>query len=216
MSHLISAVALAQQGADCIFDCTFMLADPDQGRLQFDRGHIPGASYVDLNCDLSISPDHRGRHPMPESEEFAQRVRSWGVNQQSKVVCYDQDTGAFAARLWWMLRWLGHHDVYLLDGGRAAWEGAGFDLTTDTVRPEEGNFVPGPPLTRCAMLVSCPTAVECCSMLAMSVASRVLKTQLIRWQDTFPVRFAQPLPAISRVGNFFLQRHCVSALRRSE
>ena len=60
---------------------------------------------------------------MPEREEFAQRVRSWGVNQQSKVVCYDQDTGAFAARLWWMLRWLGHHEVYLLDGGRAAWEG---------------------------------------------------------------------------------------------
>lgn len=148
MSHLISADALARQGADCIFDCTFMLADPNQGRLQFDRGHIPGATYVDLNRDLSVSPDHRGRHPMPEREEFAQRVRSWGVNQQSKVVCYDQDAGAFAARLWWMLRWLGHHEVYLLDGGRVAWEGAGFDITTDMVRPEEGNFVLGPPLTR--------------------------------------------------------------------
>ena len=148
MGHLIAADALAQQGADCIFDCTFLLTDPDQGRLQFARGHIPGASYVDLNRDLSVSPDHRGRHPLPEREKFARRVRSWGVNQQSKVVCYDQDVGAFAARLWWMLRWLGHREVYLLDGGRAAWESAGFDLTKDTVLPEEGDFVEGSPLTR--------------------------------------------------------------------
>jgi len=148
MRHLISADTLAQQGADCIFDCTFSLLAPDEGKSQFERGHIPGASYVDLNRDLSVSPDHRGRHPMPEREEFARRVRSWGVNKESMVVCYDQDTGAFAARLWWMLRWLGHSEVYLLDGGRAAWERAGFDLSTDTVLPEEGNFVMRPPLTR--------------------------------------------------------------------
>ena len=66
MSHLITADVLAQQGADCIFDCTFLLTDPDQGRLQYARGHIPGASYVDLNRDLIVSPDHRGRHPLPE------------------------------------------------------------------------------------------------------------------------------------------------------
>ena len=82
MGHLIAADALAQLGADCIFDCTFLLTDPDQGRLQYARGHIPGASYVDLNRDLSVSPDHRGRHPLPEREKFARRVRSWGVNQQ--------------------------------------------------------------------------------------------------------------------------------------
>ena len=126
MTYLISAESLADQGADCLFDCSFSLADAEAGRALFERGHIPGAVYVDLNLDLSEPPDHRGRHPMPDRETFAQRMRAVGVNQDSKIVCYDQDAGAFAARLWWMLRWLGHGSVYLLDGGRAAWEQGGW------------------------------------------------------------------------------------------
>ena len=148
MTYLISAESLADEGADCLFDCSFSLADAQAGRAQFEQGHIPDAVYVDLNRDLSEPPDHRGRHPMPDRETFAQRVRALGVNQDSKIVCYDQDAGAFAARLWWMLRWLGHSEVYLLDGGRAAWEQAGLALTTDISEPEVGNFEATEPLTR--------------------------------------------------------------------
>ena len=79
MTYLISAESLADEGADCIFDCSFSLADAQAGRAQFQQGHIPGAVYVDLNRDLSEPPDHRGRHPMPDRLTFTQRVRALGV-----------------------------------------------------------------------------------------------------------------------------------------
>ena len=102
MGQLISLEALSSHGADCIFDCGFSLSDADLGRHWFESGHIDGALYVDLNHDLSDPADHRGRHPLPDPEVFAERVRSWGVNQHAKIVCYDQNAGAFAARLWWL------------------------------------------------------------------------------------------------------------------
>ena len=84
MTYLISAESLADEGADCIFDCSFSLADALAGRAQFEQGHIPGALYVDLNRDLSEPPDHRGRHPMPDRGTFAQRVCALGVIKTQK------------------------------------------------------------------------------------------------------------------------------------
>ena len=158
MGQLISVEALSNHGADCIFDCGFSLSDADLGRQWFESGHIDGALYVDLNHDLSDPADHRGRHPLPDPELFAERVRSWGVNQHAKIVCYDQNAGAFAARLWWMLRWLGHGEVYLLDGGRAAWEHAGLPLTTQVQSTPQGNFTAKVPLTRTCNASELPDA----------------------------------------------------------
>lgn len=118
---LIDAEQLAQALDDPrlkLFDCRFDLAAPASGREAYGRGHLPGAIYADLNRDLAAPVTAAsGRHPLPEPESFARRLRDWGVQSNSRVVVYDADTGMYAARLWWMLRWLGHDDVAVLDGG---------------------------------------------------------------------------------------------------
>ena len=147
MNPLISAEELATKLEQVlVFDCRAQADGPDRGRQ--DSGHIPGALHADLDRDLSSQPGQRGRHPLPEREYLAQRFRTWGVNRDSPLVCYDQNSGAFAARFWWLARWLGHGKVRLLDGGLDAWVSAGQDIE---VAPQErlpGNFTAGEPLTR--------------------------------------------------------------------
>jgi thiosulfate/3-mercaptopyruvate sulfurtransferase len=105
-----------------IIDCRFDLMKPEAGRQDFLRAHIPGARYADLNRDLSAPVTARtGRHPLPAPEAFAGRLAQLGIANDSQVVAYDEASGAFAARLWWMLRWLGHDAVAVLDGGFQAW-----------------------------------------------------------------------------------------------
>jgi thiosulfate/3-mercaptopyruvate sulfurtransferase len=105
-----------------ILDCRFDLGRPDWGRERYAAGHIPSALYADLNRDLSgpVGPG-TGRHPLPTAAEFARTLGRWGLSSASEVVCYDQGNGAFASRLWWMLRAVGHASVRVLDGGYAAW-----------------------------------------------------------------------------------------------
>lgn len=118
-----------------ILDCRFALDDPAQGQRQYAEGHLPGAHFADLERDLSgpIQPGVTGRHPLPDPDRLAQTLRHWGLDDDSQVVLYDDGPGAFAARAWWLLAWLGKRDgVYLLDGGFAAWRDAGLPLQRET------------------------------------------------------------------------------------
>ena len=133
-----------------ILDCRFSLTDEDAGRRAWEAGHIPTAQHADLNRQLSgpIIPGQTGRHPLPAREVFLQQVRDWGVKNHSQVIAYDDNHGAFAARLWWMLRWLGHEHCALLDGGLDAWVAAGHPLTTESREVASSKFEAATPLTR--------------------------------------------------------------------
>jgi len=110
-------------------DCRFDLARPDWGAEVWAAGHIPGALYAHLDRDLSgPRTSANGRHPLPEPAALAATFSRFGIDAGVQVVAYDQGPGAFAARLWWLLRWLGHSRVALLDGGLAAWQRAGLPL----------------------------------------------------------------------------------------
>jgi thiosulfate/3-mercaptopyruvate sulfurtransferase len=145
---LIQAEELArrlEEPALHIFDCRFDLVRPDAGRESYAAGHIPGARYADLNRDLSAPPTATsGRHPLPAPVDFEARLRAFGVNVDSTIVAYDEGNAMYASRLWWMLRWLGHDEVCVLDGGLRRWLDLG--LPTDAVVPEHrsGNFVARP------------------------------------------------------------------------
>lgn len=131
-----------------IVDCRFQLGDAGAGRRMYAQGHIPGARYAHLDDDLSspITPTS-GRHPLPAPEEMAARLRAWGVNADTQVVCYDDAGGAIAGRLWWLLRWLGHSAAALLDGGIQAWQEAGGQLESVAPDIRPGNFVARPNAT---------------------------------------------------------------------
>jgi thiosulfate/3-mercaptopyruvate sulfurtransferase len=128
-----------------IFDCRFDLARPDAGRESYGAGHIPGAVYADLNRDLSAPQTATsGRHPLPAPDVFEARLRACGVNRDSVVVACDDGNAMYASRLWWMLRWLGHDEVHVLDGGLRRWTALG--LPTDRVVPARrpGDFLAHP------------------------------------------------------------------------
>jgi thiosulfate/3-mercaptopyruvate sulfurtransferase len=141
---LVGARELAQHLHDArwrIYDCRHDLANPLHGRGAFARGHIPGARFLHLDDDLSGHKDGRnGRHPLPPAHEFAVRMTATGMRNDAQVVVYDDAGGAFAARLWWLLRWLGHEQVAVLDGGIAAWKRAGGPLATGPSLDEGGHF----------------------------------------------------------------------------
>ncbi len=127
-----------------IVDCRFSLAQPQLGQQQYQASHIPGAYYLNLNQDLS-SPvqKHGGRHPLPNADEFAQKLSAMGVNWgQTLVVAYDDSRFAFAARLWWLLRYLGHEQVAVLNGGFTAWLEAGYGVTDEISTPRMATFIP--------------------------------------------------------------------------
>jgi thiosulfate/3-mercaptopyruvate sulfurtransferase len=109
-----------------VVDCRFALTDASAGRAAYERGHIPGARYAHLDDDLARQPTAaEGRHPLPDAEGFAATLGAWGIERDSTIVAYDDASGAIAARLWWLLRWLGHERCAVLDGGFASWEDAG-------------------------------------------------------------------------------------------
>ena len=119
----ISADELAEHLDDpdwAVFDCRFYLSDPKQGEKIYEEGHIPGAQYADLDEDLaSPKTPETGRHPLPDPKRFMEWLGDSGVDNTVQVVAYDDSGGATASRLWWLLRWLGHDAVAVLDGGRA-------------------------------------------------------------------------------------------------
>lgn len=118
-----------------IADCRWYLTEPERGRVEYGAGHIPGAAYFSLDDELSAA-DGPGRHPLPNRDAFAATLGRRGINNDSLVVAYDDQTGAIAARLWWMLGNVGHVNVAVLDGGLAAWREKGGILNDDSpVRP---------------------------------------------------------------------------------
>ena len=122
-----------------VIDCRFDLRNPEGGRRAYVAGHIPGARYADLNQDLSapIRPDS-GRHPLPAPQVFAATLDRLGIGNATQVIAYDDAGGSFAARLWWMLRWLGHRSVAVLDGGIQAWMAVGgLEAGPEAPLPEE-------------------------------------------------------------------------------
>jgi thiosulfate/3-mercaptopyruvate sulfurtransferase len=126
-----------------IVDCRFSLADPRLGYRQYLEGHIPGAYYLDLNQDLAspVQP-HGGRHPLPEISTLAAKLSQMGVTAETLVVAYDDSRFAFAARLWWLLRYMGHDRIAILDGGFSAYQAAGLPTTQAIPAQRSGAFVP--------------------------------------------------------------------------
>ncbi|MGE1155645.1 sulfurtransferase [Pseudomonas kitaguniensis] len=150
LAQLISPQQLnerQQLGALVILDCRFALEDTDYGRCSYAEGHIEGAQYADLERHLSgpVTKGVTGRHPLPAAGALVQQLRAWGVNADTDVVLYDDGPGAFAARAWWLLAWLGKREgVFVLDGGLKAWHSAGFPLSLDAPVVEPGSFTGKP------------------------------------------------------------------------
>ena len=150
IAQLISPQALEQRRSQpglVILDCRFALEDPDYGQRSYAEGHIAGASFADLERDLSgpVTKGVTGRHPLPESGALIERLKAWGIDNDSDVVLYDDGPGAYAARAWWLLAWLGKRDgVYILDGGLKAWHAAGLPLSLDPSQNGRGTFSGAP------------------------------------------------------------------------
>ncbi|MED1205352.1 sulfurtransferase [Heyndrickxia acidicola] len=115
-----------------IADCRFALSDSLLGQKLYNEVHIPGAIHFDLERDLSGKvTEHGGRHPLPDTEIIKEKLERAGINNKSTVIAYDSGEGSFAARLWWILRYLGHDKVYVLDGGFKEWQNKNFAVTKD-------------------------------------------------------------------------------------
>jgi thiosulfate/3-mercaptopyruvate sulfurtransferase len=128
-----------------IVDCRFDLAKPDWGLSSYREAHIPGAGYAHLDRDLAgpITP-RTGRHPLPDITEMANRLGSWGIGQHIQVVVYDTAGGAFAGRLWWLLRFLGHPQVAVLDGGFQKWQRESRPVVSGSESRSPASFMPRP------------------------------------------------------------------------
>lgn len=139
-SQQLAALLLKGQAA-ALLDCRFDLAAPDSGEASYLAGHLPDAQYLHLDRDLSgAKTGFNGRHPLPDRDALASRLRQLGVQHGQQVVVYDAQGGMFAARVWWLLRWLGHSAVAVLDGGLSAWQVAGHTLQIQTTPPAPGSF----------------------------------------------------------------------------
>lgn len=145
---LVEPALLAQRLADpswAVIDCRFDLSKPDWGREAYASAHIPGALYAHLDHDLSgpVTPAS-GRHPLPDAAVLAANLGRFGIDEHVQVAVYDQGPGAYAARLWWLLRWLGHRRVAVLDGGLAAWQRCGLPLSSACTGRPARSFVARP------------------------------------------------------------------------
>ena len=150
IAQLITPQQLAaqlEQPSLVILDCRFALEDSDYGQRSYAEGHIAGAHFADLERDLSsqVIKGVTGRHPLPEPERLLERLQQWGINADSNVVLYDDGPGAYAARAWWLLAWLGKRSgVAILDGGLKAWHGAGLPLSLDAPHTSAGHLLGKP------------------------------------------------------------------------
>ncbi len=124
-----------------IVDCRFSLADPEKGRKEYLAEHIPGAMFFDLEKDLSgLVREHGGRHPLPPLEDFLSKLEHAGIDENNTVIAYDGGEGAFAARFWWMLKYLGHEKVFVLNGGFKQWKEANDPVTVNIPAYEKTVF----------------------------------------------------------------------------
>jgi thiosulfate/3-mercaptopyruvate sulfurtransferase len=149
-AEALSDLAQQPRNGVLILDCSFDLADPQRGRALYANAHIPGAIYVDVEAVLSgKKTGSNGRHPLPAREAFASHIAQLGADNDTQVVVYDRSEGMFAARAWWMFRWIGHQAVAVLDGGFDSWTRAGYRVqaTVPANRPK-GSFSLREPLVR--------------------------------------------------------------------
>ena len=159
VGHLIDCAKLAPHLHDAdwrVVDCRFDLADVEKGERGFHEGHIPEACYAHLDRDLSgpVTAE-TGRHPLPDPKRLCAWLRRQGINNATQVIAYDDSGGTMAVRLWWLLRWLGHTRVAVLDGGLQAWLAAGLPLTSKpTPTAMRGTFTGAPDGTK---LIDTPT-----------------------------------------------------------
>jgi thiosulfate/3-mercaptopyruvate sulfurtransferase len=145
---LISVEELAANIDSClVFDIQHDLFKPEAGRAAYLEGHIPNAHFLDNTADLAGPKDYvngvpiTGRHPLPVREVLAEKLRACGLNADQQVVVYDASNGMFAVRLWWLLQWLGHEKVALLDGGLNAWKAAKYPVSQETPKSKTGDFL---------------------------------------------------------------------------
>jgi thiosulfate/3-mercaptopyruvate sulfurtransferase len=148
LTALVSTETLAQHLADpewVVFDCRHDLADPARGRAEYANSHVPGARFLHLDEELS-GPRTRtnGRHPLPDASAFMEKLGRAGVDSRKQVVAYDAQGGMVAARLWWMLRWLGHWPAAVLDGGWNKWTAEARPQTAEVPRPRPTRFAGEP------------------------------------------------------------------------
>lgn len=146
---LISAAEVAAHLDDpdwVVVDCRFALADTEKGRRDYLAAHIPGAVYAHLDEALSspIIPGRTGRHPLPAIDDFAATLSAWGIDERTQVVAYDDASAFIAGRLWWMLRWLGHDAVALLDGDWRLWQAEGRPTRSGVEMRTPRTFTPHP------------------------------------------------------------------------
>lgn len=142
MTYSVS-VDWVKQHNPVIVDVRFKLQDDEYGSKAYKAGHIKGAFYLDLNKDLSGEPGkHGGNHPLPNVEVFTNKLGEIGIDRQTPVVFYDADNDMYAGRAWWLLHYLGHEAVYVLDGGFAAWEAAGYEVNQEIPQANAVTFVP--------------------------------------------------------------------------
>lgn len=146
---ILSTSELADHLADpdwAIVDCRFWLADSERGRRDYQQAHIPGAVYAHLDEDLSgpIVPGKTGRHPLPAVDAIAQTFSNWGIDSRVQVVAYDDAGASMAGRVWWMLRWLGHDAVAVLDGGFPHWQKEGRTTRSGVETRSPRSFAPYP------------------------------------------------------------------------
>ncbi|MGR6129294.1 sulfurtransferase [Paenibacillus polymyxa] len=126
-----------------IADCRSLLGQAGAGRTQFNEDHIPGAIHFDLEEDLTAPlGEHGGRHPLPDVNTLAARLSRAGINASSRIVAYDDQGGMMASRFWWLLRYLGHEQVYVLEEGYSAWKEAKFPVTSDQPIRIPSTFTP--------------------------------------------------------------------------
>lgn len=124
-----------------IVDCRFSLSKPDEGERLYNESHIPGAYYFDLEKQLSAPVSkHGGRHPLPDIEQFRREIEQAGIDNTKTVVAYDGGEGAFASRFWWLLTYIGHDKVYVLNGGYKGWVDAGYPTTKEVPKPESAQY----------------------------------------------------------------------------
>lgn len=130
---------LEQDPPPTVLDVRWRLLGPP-GRQDYERAHVPGAVFVDLDAELAAPPGPGGRHPLPDPQDLEGVLRRAGVDHDRPVVVYDLGDGSAAARAWWLLRWAGHPEPLVLDGGYAAWQAEGLPETAEVPEPAEGDF----------------------------------------------------------------------------
>jgi len=146
MKNIVTMGWLAEKIGDphmVIVDCRFILGQSDAGRIAYEQDHITGAIYAHLEQDLSAPVrEHGGRHPLPDMGPFSQWLGQLGIDKDTTVIAYDDQGGAMASRFWWMLQFLGHEKVHILEAGYTQWKAAGYPTSIETLVPSVKHFIP--------------------------------------------------------------------------